>query len=97
MFGLSSRDWEILNSECILPLKKAGAKVWIFGSRARGDYRMHSDADILYVSAIPLGALLLRIKERLEESRLSIKVDLVSEADLAQSHRESVMRDRVVI
>ena len=97
MFGLSARDWEILNSECILPLKASGAKVWIFGSRARGDHRRYSDVDVLYESASPLGSPLLRIKEHLEESRISIKVDIVSEVDLAQGHRISVLRDRILV
>jgi predicted nucleotidyltransferase len=50
IFGLSDHEYELLAQLAISPLQKCGAKVWIFGSRARGDQRLYSDIDLLYKS-----------------------------------------------
>ncbi len=92
MFGLTPSDWEIVRTTCIDPLKKLGVKVWVYGSRARGDHKKFSDLDILY-HGNP-GAVIHSIKEALEESRLTIKVDLVSADDLAESYRSNIFKDR---
>jgi predicted nucleotidyltransferase len=97
MFGLGAADWEILRQECIDPLKDAGAKVWVFGSRARGDYTKFSDIDILYEFQINSKRSITAIKNNLEESRLSIKVDLVSINELADSYKSSVLKERISV
>ena len=79
------------------PLKNSGAQVWIFGSRARGDYRPFSDIDVLYDFAgnkRPPSGLIYSIKESAEESRLPFKIDMVDLCDLAQSYRDQVLQDR---
>lgn len=97
-FGLSPSSWEILDRIVFQPLLRSGAKVWIFGSRARGDQREYSDLDVLYRIPSPLpDGMLSRIREALEESKLPILVDLVSEADLADSYRAGAIRERVEI
>jgi predicted nucleotidyltransferase len=95
VFGLTKSDWDILNSICFQPLKKAGTFVWVYGSRARGDHQKFSDIDILYQNAP--ADLVRKIKDQLEESRLSIKVDLVDESHLAESYKASVIKDRVAV
>lgn len=99
-FGLSESHFNILNEKLIIPLKKNGAKIWVFGSRARGDHKPFSDIDILFSiegqSSLTDGQLFL-IKEDLIESNLPIKVDLVNEKDLAKSYRDNVMKDRVEV
>lgn len=96
MFGLSSDELDLLRNLLIERLKKAGAKVWIFGSRARGDHGPFSDIDILY--QLPSGKLALSdlslIREALEESHLPYKVDVVAFDDLAQSYVPEIIRDR---
>lgn len=99
-FGLSESHFAILNEKLIVPLKQKGASLWVFGSRARGDYKPFSDIDILFSikeqSSLTDGELFL-IKEDLIESNLPIKVDLVNEKELAKSYRDNVIRDRVEI
>lgn len=97
-FGLSKEDYSLLKSLLFDPLKEKSAKLWVFGSRARGDHKPFSDVDVLYSAStkLPLG-FISEIKESLEESRLPIKVDLVSVEDLAESYRESVERDKIEI
>jgi len=51
--------------------------LWIFGSRARGDYRPDSDLDILVEFAQPIGLEFVSLHDLLEEW-LGVKVDLVS-------------------
>ncbi len=99
-FGLSEKDWLLLDKILIQPLKKHSVKIWIFGSRARGDHAQFSDIDILY--SLPKGAtlppgLLFSIKDDLEESNLPYKIDLVSEAEMAKSYLPSVLQDRIEI
>ena len=98
MFGLSPTDWSLIETLCIHPLKSRGAAVWIFGSRARGEHRPYSDVDLVFETPAPLPVGLLgKIRENLEESRLPVKVDLVSWPELAESYRERAERERIVI
>ena len=41
--GLSSSELDIVNRLVIEPLKNINAKVWVFGSRARVDFKKYSD------------------------------------------------------
>lgn len=94
--GLSEKHFQIVQDLAITPLKSCGARVWVFGSRARGDFRPFSDLDLLYQTATPLASgFLSKITEALEDSRLPIKIDLVQESDLAESYKENILRDRV--
>lgn len=99
-FGLSEQQFEILNNLLIQPLKKKNAKIYIFGSRARGKHHPFSDVDILFeestkasISEIELS----KIKEALEDSNLTIKVDIVNSKNLAKSFVEAVNREKIEI
>ena len=84
----------------IKPLKNAGATVWIFGSRARGDHQNHSDVDILYEfggDQMPPSGLIFSIKSEFDESRFPYTLDLVAVKDLASSYRPHVLRDRKIL
>jgi predicted nucleotidyltransferase len=96
-YGLSESDFQIFRQVVIDPLHRAGARIWIFGSRARGDQRPFSDIDLLYsfpVDRPPSPGFITSIAEAAENSRLSVKVDLVAENALAPSYRDGVIRDR---
>ncbi len=97
-YGLTSEQYQLLNKICLQPLKEAGAKVWIFGSRARGDNHQYSDIDLLYHTnrKLRLG-FIGEIEFDLKESRLPYKVDLVDLASLAESYKEGVLKDRIEI
>lgn len=98
MFGLSTDEWNIIESLAICKLKSQGAKVWIFGSRSRGDNNRFSDVDLLYSPSTTISdAEIFEIKSSLEESNLPYKVDLVDIKDLADSYRENVMNDRKMV
>ena len=95
-FGLSARDWKIIEDVLVSPIKMHGGRVWIFGSRARGSHRAFSDLDVLFSVSTPLpsGELYL-IKTALEESNLPMKVDLVDERDLAEAYRAQILAERI--
>ncbi len=95
-YGLEAHQWELLERFVIRPLKDAGAKVWIFGSRANGNFTKFSDVDVLF-SGVMNSSLVSQIKEDIEESTLSIKVDLVSLDELAEAYRENVIRERILL
>jgi uncharacterized protein len=95
-FGISSPHWELLTLLLLDPIKKAGGRVWLFGSRARGDHHRFSDVDTLIDGPIS-PTLLSSISENLEESALPIRVDLVLESDLADAYRIGVMKERIEI
>src|SRR5690606_7876614 len=99
-FGLTQEEFAILASLVIRPLKDLGAKVWIFGSRARGDHRPFSDIDVLF--ELPpeknlRGSVVGHIKEQIEESRIPFKVDLVEYKELADSYKIQVQSERVTV
>lgn len=99
-FGLTSPQWETIEKLLLAPLKSNDAQVWVFGSRARGTHRQFSDLDILYATPqakpLPLGVL-GKIREDLEESNLPIKIDIVDEAQLAESYKPGVLKDRILL
>jgi predicted nucleotidyltransferase len=99
-FGLSDQDYDLLVRLAIDPLKTNGAKVWVFGSRARGDFRPFSDIDVLFEfqphHQPPLG-LLFNIRDDLEQSNMTLKVDLVDRREIAKSYSEGIEIDKIEV
>ena len=94
-FGLSDSDFRLLNEIVVVPFKAKGAEVYIFGSRVRGTYHPYSDIDVLYSSPNYSVFDVHLVRHSLEESNMTVKVDLVSEADLTESYRSSILAERV--
>ncbi len=92
-FGLNEAEIRLVSSLVLAPLKNLGARVWIFGSRARGDQTSFSDVDILFDGNISRADLSM-IKEAIEESRFPYKIDLVNITDIAESYRDQILRER---
>ncbi|MFW7382126.1 MAG: nucleotidyltransferase family protein [Oligoflexus sp.] len=96
-FGISREHWSWFETEIVAPLKAHGAKVFLFGSRARGTHKKFSDLDILIESQDDLSLLIGFLSEKLEESNFPFKVDLVDARELANSYKKSVERDKVLL
>lgn len=97
-FGLKDANWSVVTQLAIHPLRKLGAKVYVFGSRARGDSKELSDLDLLYETDEPIAlSQIAQIKFDLEESDLPIKVDIVDVRDLPSSFLSDVMKERVAV
>lgn len=78
-------------------LKGTPIRVWLFGSRARGDARSFADVDL----ALDGGAdgiqreLLALLRERVEESRVPYRVDLVDLGQASEALRQAVQEEGV--
>lgn len=67
-------------------------RVFLFGSRARGQAAPGSDIDIALLADSPLPrALLSRMRESLEESSVPVKVDVVDLATADELFRRAVL------
>jgi hypothetical protein len=93
-FGISETHWCLIKQILLAPIREAGGRAWVFGSRARGDYTEFSDLDIL-IEGLSDPTLLSAISEKLEESTLPFRIDLVRGPDLAETYRDGVFRERV--
>lgn len=97
-FGLPPDQFEILEKTLIAPIKKKNIKIYIFGSRARGQFHPFSDIDILIEesgNSVVSESEISKIREELEESRLGVAVDIVRSKELAKSYVESVLKERI--
>jgi predicted nucleotidyltransferase len=95
-FGINESHWGLISHILLQPIRNAGGRVWVFGSRSRGDYTQFSDLDLL-IEGIEDSTLISRMSERLEESTLPFRVDLVRESDLAETYREGVYKERIAV
>ncbi len=57
--------------------KNQDVKIYLFGSRARGDNSEFSDVDLAILSSEEISDKITILKELLEESNLPFKVDLI--------------------
>jgi len=94
-YGLTESQIQYLNQTVVHPLRARGARVWLFGSRARGDHKPFSDIDIMIESQTDLRRIISEIQETLMESSFPFKVDLVQDRDFAESYRPSYLHDRI--
>lgn len=78
-------------------MNKEPVRVILFGSRARGDYHLGSDVDI---GLIPLGQLksarISLLKEKIENSCIPYKVDLVDLKEASQEFVDQALKDAII-
>ena len=96
-FGLSEDELNTLAQLVVGPLVGAGAKVWCFGSRARGDHKKFSDIDLMVESERDLTVLVGKVREAIIESNFPYKVDLVELKYFAKQYRNSFDSEKVLI
>ena len=76
----------------------AGARAFVFGSRAHGGARRYSDLDLALEWDRPLGLDLIgRIAEALSESDLPYKVDIVDLATVDPAFRTRIATECVAL
>lgn len=72
--------------------------VWAFGSRATGAARDTSDLDLAVIGETPLDFQTLgTLRDAFSESNIPYKVDVVDWANISETFREIIRKDRVVI
>lgn len=79
-FGLTERDMKTITS--ILSNYSEVQKVDLFGSRAKGNYKLGSDIDLVVMNKGLSSKTLLNISRDFEESLLPYFVDIVSFHDI---------------
>lgn len=94
-FGLSQEEYKQLKDLVTLPLVKYEAKIYCFGSRARGEFLKFSDVDLLIESEIDISKVLGEIKESLINSNFPYKVDLVWSKNLASSYKQNIENEKI--
>ncbi len=93
-FGLDSNDYSFIKST-LSSLEREGAKIYCFGSRARGDHKEFSDLDLMVEGKGEFQGILSNINEIFEESRLPIKVDIVELHNFAREYLPGYEKDKV--
>ena len=73
------------------------AKIYLYGSRARGDHSQGSDVDLCIDAGKKLGWRVIgNIKEDCEESTIPLFVDVVDFHDIGEDFRTHIMKDAVL-
>lgn len=70
-------------------------KVYLFGSRARGDSTISSDIDLAF-EFVPDDFKLNRLKDEIEDLNIPFSVDLVDLGKVAKEFYEQVKSDAIV-
>lgn len=94
-FGLTEQQYQYIQEVVVAPLKKLGATVWVFGSRARGDQTDFSDLDLMVESEGDIALSVGMLQETLENGNFPYKVDIVQSKNFAESYRESFEEDKI--
>jgi type I restriction enzyme S subunit len=93
---LNPNDWEEVKR--ILMSCVPGYEVWAFGSRVKGTAKKYSDLDLAVISEqqLPI-ATMAELRHSLEESDLTIKVDVVDWAQTTAQFRKIIKENKVVV
>ena len=75
-------------------LNKENVQIFLFGSRARGDFNIRSDIDI---GILPQGEwnklALVLLREEIEELNLPYKIEIVDLSRVSRKFRDQVLRE----
>ena len=93
-FGLSDDQYKFIDQNVVKPLAALGARVYVYGSRARGDFQKFSDLDLMVESPRKAELPLESIQEKLQKSNFPLKVDLVHFADFAEAYKSQYEHDK---
>lgn len=96
-FGLKPEHLNILYDSLEESLSEfPDVRVWLFGSRAKGNYKANSDVDLTISSRSPKAkAALTKLRSVLEDSDLPYTVDVVWWGDMAKSFLPDVKKTRI--
>jgi predicted nucleotidyltransferase len=91
-----TRDLDEVRRIVLDALGAQPARVFLFGSHARGEARPTSDIDvaILPLAPLPPGTLSV-LRERLEESNVASEVEIVDLGEAGQALRDRVFREGI--
>ena len=94
-FGLTTEEYGFIRANVVAPLEAKGAKVFCYGSRARGDQRPFSDLDLMVEADTDLSSLVADLQEMLQNSNFPYKVDLVEYRHFADAYKPGYLKDKI--
>ncbi|GAA6755634.1 nucleotidyltransferase domain-containing protein [Thermus thalpophilus] len=77
-------------------LKGTGARLYLYGSFARGEGGRASDLNLALLAPKPLAPLLPLLREALEEAPVVRRVDLVDLSSVDPAFRERVLKEGIL-
>jgi type I restriction enzyme S subunit len=93
---LKPHDWDEIQR--ILRTCVPEYEVWAFGSRVKGTARTYSDLDLAIISDLPLPlASMAELRQALDASDLTIKVDVVDWAQTSPRFRKIIEEKKLVV
>jgi len=87
------QKWKIKLEKIVKFLKEKGIKnIYLFGSRARGDYKINSDIDIAILGKFNYREK-RKLKEKIDEIAGIYSVDLIFLDDTESSFKEKILKE----
>lgn len=94
--NLNPHDWDEIQR--ILRTCVPEYEVWAFGSRVKGTAKAYSDLDLAIMSDLPLPlASMAELRQALDDSDLTIKVDVVDWAQTSPRFRKIIEEQKLVV
>jgi predicted nucleotidyltransferase len=99
MIALSNEQLEIIRKSSGFTSETWGAKVYLYGSRAKGTSWKYSDVDLAIDAPHPIDLLLAdRIRNTLTEAGIPYRIDITDlNADLSPIFRENIERCKKIL
>lgn len=88
-------DLEIIKKIASNTFKEKGVKIYLFGSRSRGEHYKTSDIDIAVEGASKISTILF--KEALEESKIIHNVDVIYLEEASENLKEEIKKSGKII
>ncbi|HXF86331.1 MAG TPA: nucleotidyltransferase domain-containing protein [Anaerolineales bacterium] len=91
-----SNNLELVKKIVLEALQSYRVKVWLFGSQARGQARLHSDIDVAILPLEPLPEFVLpALREALEDSNSIYSVEIVNLSEVDEKFRQQVLKEGI--
>ena len=97
MFGLEDRHLNFIKETLKKYISNPDAKFYIFGSRARGEYREYSDVDIAIDSLDLTSEIKSKLEIEFENSTFPYEVDIVDLNNIKESFKNLIKEDLVLL
>ena len=96
MIDVTEKDLALLQE--ILRAHISGAKIWAFGSRAKGTAKRGSDLDIAFdIGSVLNFSVKARLVEALDEAPLPYNVDLIDLHDISPEFRALIDAHKIAL
>ncbi len=97
MFGLEDRYLNFIKETLIKHFPDNTAKFYIFGSRAKGNYKQYSDIDIAIDSSDMTQEKKIKLQSDFENSTFPYEVDIVDLNNIKEDFKNFIKEDLVLL